>query len=171
VTVADVFLYRAMTATTSKSSPTTSPIEIRTFEPTEIRELDGSDDQFDELIADDLVVGATTDGCLVGYLFVSFGRRISLPFLRTTREFDGAYLWGLFVDPSWRRHGIATALVTHGLETAKAEFDTGDAYAMIAADNLPSKRAFRTNGFDPQTRYRYCRLFGLEWRSQSPIDT
>lgn len=132
-------------------------------------ELDRSEtDAFVEPAPIDRVVTARVDGTLVGYCFLSQNRPVYVEALDSERLFDGAYVWRVFVDPDHRGQGIATALVGRALhEAASRGADRVD--ALVAVDNLPSKRVFAANGFEPERRVSYYRLFGLEHRSKKRL--
>ena len=127
-------------------------------------ELDRSEaDAFVEPAPIDRVVTARVDGDLVGYCFLSHNRPVYVEALDSERLFDGAYLWRVFVDPDHRNRGIATALVRRALREA-ASRGADRANALVAVDNLPSKRVFAANGFDPEKRVSYYHLCGFERR-------
>ncbi|WP_335999050.1 GNAT family N-acetyltransferase [Halorientalis halophila] len=125
-------------------------------------------DTFVEPAPIDRVVTARDGDDLLGYLFVSHNRPVYVEALDAERLFDGAYLWRLYVDPDARNRGIATALVTRGLREAASQ-GAERASALVAMDNTPSKRVFAANGFEPNERVNYYRLFGFERRSSREL--
>jgi ribosomal protein S18 acetylase RimI-like enzyme len=132
-------------------------------------ELDRSEaDAFVEPAPIDRVVTARIGGDLVGYLFLSHNRPVYVEALDSERLFDGAYLWRVFVDPAHRNRGIATALVRRALREA-ASRGADRATALVAVDNVPSKRLFAANGFEPEKRVSYYHLLGFEHRSTKPL--
>lgn len=111
---------------------------------------------------DRLVVAMADDP--VGIQPVAVDRPVYVPPLDREVAFDGAYFWGLYVGPEWRRDGVATALVARALRVA-ARADCERVGTLVGSDNAPSKRVLRSVGFE-RTRVRsYYRLFGLERRS------
>lgn len=105
----------------------------------------------------------------VGRALVSAGLEPTVDVLGTSMSFEGAYVRRVFVDRSWRGRGIATALVREAVTVGSREFGATTAYALIAADNKPSRWVFEANGFGPVRRHDYARLFGREWRRTVPV--
>lgn len=114
---------------------------------------------------DHLVVAAVRRDEIVGQALVSPGGPVYVPELDRTIGFDGAYLWGVTVDPAWRRKGIASALLAAGLQEIRTA-DVPTAHALVAPDNHPSRALFREAGFTAHGRYGYVNAFGIEWRSR-----
>lgn len=122
-----------------------------------------------ELSAEDRIVAAVADGRVVGVLPVTIDRPFYVHPLEETIDFTGAYLWGLYVDPEWRRRGIATALVARALAFVDDRTDRPSVQALVGVDNVPSKRLFTDAGFE-RTRVRsYYRLFGLRRRGEREV--
>lgn len=132
-------------------------------------ELDRSEaDAFVEPAPIDRVVTARVDGDLAGYGFLSHNRPVYVEALDSERLFEGAYVWRVFVDPESRNRGIATVLVRRALrEAAKQGADRVN--ALVAVDNVPSKRVFTANGFEPKKRVSYYDLFGFERRRTTTL--
>lgn len=82
-------------------------------------------------------------------------------------DFDGAYCWGLYVDPDWRRRGIATALVARAFEDVAERSEQSSVHVLVGADNVPSRRLVESLGFERERVRSYCRAFGVERRRQS----
>lgn len=61
----------------------------------------------------------------------------------------GAYLFSLRVDPAVRRRGVATALIEHACERARAEAGIAVTWAAVVGGNEASRRAFARAGFVP----------------------
>jgi GNAT superfamily N-acetyltransferase len=132
-------------------------------------DLDRSEtDAFVEPAPIDRVVTARVDADLVGSLFLSHNRPVYVEALDSERLFDGAYVWRVFVDPDARNRGIATALVTRALRDA-ANRGADRANALVAVDNVPSKRVFAATGFEPKERVSYYHLFGVERRRTTTL--
>lgn len=68
-------------------------------------------------------------------------------------DFDGAYIWGAYTFPAYRRMGIMKHVLSHMLSIA-VEKGYSVVYAIIEKSNLPSQRAFVGVGFVP-TRVIY----------------
>ncbi|MFD1587341.1 GNAT family N-acetyltransferase [Halorientalis brevis] len=121
-------------------------------------------DAFEEPAATDRILIATDDETVVGYLFLSHDRSVWVDPLETELDVDGAYIWRVFVDPAHRKRGIATALVERAVQEA-ARLGAGQAIALVAVDNYPSKQVFQANGFRADRVIGYYRLFGLTRRT------
>jgi len=104
-----------------------------------------------------------------GWVFLTLEGPVSVPELATTVQFDGAYVWHLFVDPGERGRGVASALLD-----ATVAFAAGDrldaAYALVAKDNRPSQRVFEAVGFEVVDEVAYYRVFDWE-RRRGPVHT
>ncbi|MFB6297075.1 MAG: GNAT family N-acetyltransferase [Salinirussus sp.] len=111
----------------------------------------------------DAVVCARAGGDRVGSLLLTVDREVHVDVL--DRPFDprGVYVWRVYVDPDHRRRGIGTGLIRAGLGVA-ARRGTDAASALVARDNLPSKRAFERVGFRPARELQYLSVFGAAWR-------
>lgn len=125
---------------------------------------------FEELRDDEHVVGATVDGDPAGYLFVSADVTLHIHPLDEDLSFDGAYVRRVFVDPDYRKRGIATALVARALDHARREFDADRASALVALDNRPSQWVFEANGFRRERVHSYACVFGLTHRQTDPVE-
>lgn len=108
-------------------------------------------------------------GPVVGYLFVSAGRPIYVHPLETELRFDGAYVRRVFVEPTHRQRGIATALVAESRRVARESFDASETHALIAPDNRPSQWVFEANGFRRVHEYDYARIGGWTRRRERPL--
>lgn len=102
------------------------------------------------LDAADVVVGATIDGELAGYCVVS-PRPVLVKEIGGVVDPTGVYLWDLYVRPAYRGRGLGTALLWRA-RTGDLVAEAGTVEALVAADNEPSRRAFRSAGFEPSER-------------------
>lgn len=118
---------------------------------------------------DDRVVLARRGGDVVGCCCLS-DRPVYVPELRRRLRFDGAYLWRLYVEPQCRGHGIGSAIVARAVRASAAEFDVGRLVALVAPDNLPSRKAFRGLGFRPTERFTSAGALGREFHRRSTLD-
>lgn len=105
----------------------------------------------DPLAPSDRLVRARRGETTVGSCVVS-DRAVYVPELRRRLSFDGAYLWRLYVAPAERGRGIGTAIVSRTVAAAAAA-GADWIVALVAPDNLPSRRAFRSLGFRPTERF------------------
>ncbi|WP_049923123.1 GNAT family N-acetyltransferase [Halopiger djelfimassiliensis] len=117
-----------------------------------------------ELSEQDRIVAAVEDDRIVGVQPVTIDRPFYVAPLERTIDLDGAYFWGLYVLPEWRRRGIATALVTRALSFVAEETTQTCVQTLIGIDNVPSKRVLTGVGFERKRARSYYRLFGLQHR-------
>jgi GNAT superfamily N-acetyltransferase len=115
------------------------------------------------------VIARTADR-VVGRALVSAGRHPYVEPLRTELSFDGAYVRRVFVDRSRRNEGIATRLVAMTRAVAGAAFAAETIHALVAADNIPSRRVFVSNGFRSVRRHDYVRVLDLEKRRVTDLE-
>ncbi|RJT03145.1 GNAT family N-acetyltransferase [Halococcus sp. IIIV-5B] len=148
----------------SDATPDAVTVETYTRDDLVRGDLATADPAFDDLVGTDRAVVAHEDGVVAGFLFVSGDREVAVPALDASISYDGAYIWNVYVDPAFRRRGVATALIRRGLATAGAVFGASTVLALVAPDNYPSRRAFESNGFEPRQTISYLRLFGFETR-------
>ena len=133
------------------------------------RAADGVSDRLAEtpLAPDDLIVRAHRDGETVGSCCLSH-RPVYVPELHRRLDFEGTYLWKLFVAPAERGHGVGSAIIGRAIE-ASATTATG-IEALVAPDNLPSRRAFGGCGFRPVERFTSLGAGRHQWHRQQPLD-
>lgn len=106
---------------------------------------------------DEVVIAALDRGSPVGYLFCSLDATHTIDPLERVCSVDGAYLRRVFVMPEHRTRGVATALVSAACEWAH-ERDAGSVTALVARDNVPSRRLFERGGFEAERSHLYIRL-------------
>lgn len=130
------------------------------------------------LEASDVVVGATKEGDLVGYCVLS-PRAILIVETGGVVEPDGVYCWDLYVDPAYRGRGLGTGLLWRArVDGIAAEAGTagagtvgaGTVEALVAADNEPSRRAFRSADFVPTERLLSLGWAGHTYRRTSSLE-
>jgi len=114
----------------------------------------------------DTVVRATRQDETVGCCCLS-DRSVYVPELRQRVSFAGTYLWRLFVSPPERGRGVGGAIIAH----AVAEGATGDdrIVALVAPDNVPSRRAFRSLGFRPAERFTGVGVGRYQYHRRRPL--
>jgi ribosomal protein S18 acetylase RimI-like enzyme len=96
---------------------------------------------FLELSPGDYAVMASADDEVVGWVFVRVERPVVVDRPGVSVTFDGAYLWGLYVDPPHRGRGLGAAL----LSAATAFVERGrstSAFALVDAENDRSSALF-----------------------------
>ena len=120
-----------------------------------------------ELSDQDRIVAAIADDHIVGVQPVTIDRPFYVDPLKRTIDFDGAYFWGLYVDPEWRRRGVATALVTRALSFAVDQTSQTRVQTLVGIDNAPSKDVLRGVGFERKRVRSYYRLFSMQRRGQT----
>ncbi|WP_210424887.1 GNAT family N-acetyltransferase [Halorussus halobius] len=161
VTATRMYLYRAALDDVPAVEP---PAGVR-FAVRDPETLDADEyADFADPEPEDLAVVAESDGGVAGYLFLTDARPKRVDPLARTYDFEGAYVWRLFVAPPRRGRGIATALVNRALAVARDERDAESACALVAADNRPSQWVFETNGFERREARSYVRLGPCEFR-------
>jgi len=121
----------------------------------------------------EVVLAALDEEHPVGYLFCSLDATHVIGPLEREYTFDGAYLRRVFVAPDHRQRGAATALVSAACEWAQ-ERDAGTVTALVARDNVPSRRLFEHGGFGAERSHLYIRMgpFSVRrtFRSASPAN-
>jgi L-amino acid N-acyltransferase YncA len=120
------------------------------------------------LAPSDRIVLARRAGETVGWCCLS-DRPVYVPELHRRVTFLGSYLWRLYVTPAERERGIGTALIRRAIEHSRTTFDVETMTALVAPDNLPSRKAFRALGFTPTTRYTSCGCLDWTWHRRSAI--
>lgn len=125
---------------------------------------------FDELRDDETVLCALDGGGIVGYLFLSVDATHRIHPLEETLTFDGGYVRRVFVRPSHRGRGIATALVSRA-RAAAADAGAEEVHALVALDNRPSQWVFEANGFERRFEHVYYRVGALRRRRIDDIET
>ncbi len=120
------------------------------------------------LAPDDRLVLATRDGERLGWCVLS-DRPVFVPELRRRLRFDGAYLWRLYVRPQARGRGVGGATVARALRAAAAAFGSDRLGALVAPDNLPSRKAFAGLGFEPAERFTTVGCFGRTVERRRPL--
>lgn len=118
----------------------------------------------------DQILLAIRGGEAVGHCCLS-DRPVYVPELHRRLRLPGAYCWGLFVEPSARGDGIGTSLVAETVRLAARTDGTDSIAALVAPDNLPSRRAFRSHGFAPTKRYTSAGVAGRRWHRTRDLRT
>lgn len=119
-----------------------------------------------ELSDRDRIVVAVADECVVGVQPVTVDRPFYVEPLKRAIDFDGAYFWGLYVTPEWRRRGIATALVARALSFVANKTSQTHVQTLVGIDNAPSKRVLTGMGFKRKRTRSYYQVFGFQRRGQ-----
>ncbi|MFC6824073.1 GNAT family N-acetyltransferase [Halopelagius fulvigenes] len=129
----------------------------------------GEYEAFAELRDDETVLCALDGDEIVGHLFVSVDATHRIHPLEETLTFDGGYVRRVFVRPSHRGRGIATALVSRA-RTVAADAGAGAVHALVALDNKPSQWMFEANGFERRFEHAYYRVGPLRRRRVEDIE-
>lgn len=114
----------------------------------------------------DTVVVAERAGSPVGWCLLS-DRPVYVPELDRRLRFPGSYLWRLYVIESERGRGVGSALIARSIAYAGENSDSQTLSALVAPDNLPSRKAFRGFGFEPTERYTSVGLAGRTYHRRS----
>jgi ribosomal protein S18 acetylase RimI-like enzyme len=118
----------------------------------------------DELVDGETVLAAVDGATPLGYLFYSVDATHHIDPLERSLSFEGAYIRRVYVDPTHRQRGVASALVEAACRLA-VEDGAKRATALVARDNVPSRALFDSHGFDPVRDRRYVRLGPVSHRS------
>ena len=120
----------------------------------------------DEADGADLFVLGRDDGEVIGQVLLTRDEAYVRE-LEANLSIDGVYVHRLYVDPDYRNRGIGSRLLAGAIATVRDRWGPRDLYALIADDNLPSRRLFEGRAFAPESRFRYVRLGPLSrrWRS------
>lgn len=143
-----------------------SALELTVRETVDDDTLPYKADEADEA---DLFVLARANGEVIGQVFLTRTE----PYVReleTTLSIDGGYVHRLYVDPDYRNRGVGSQLLARAIDAVRDRWGRRDLYALIADDNLPSRRLFEGRGFVPESRFRYVRLGPLSrrWHTSPP---
>jgi RimJ/RimL family protein N-acetyltransferase len=117
--------------------------------------------------SDDIVV-ARRDGERIGSCCLS-NRAVYVPELHRRLAFPGRYLWRLYVNPTERGRGVGSALVREAIAQTTSEPGLDSLTALVAPDNLPSRRAFHNQGFEARERFTSLGVAGREWHRRRPL--
>jgi|GEM_PF-2401302 len=139
---------------TTVESPTDDPALPDGVELTGVSLADGLPDTLDAapVAPEDRLLLARRADTTVGWCLLS-ARPVYVPELHRRLSFDGAYLWRLYVTPNERGQGIGSALVMRAIQEAATALNETQINALVAPDNLPSRRAFANAGFTPIERF------------------
>lgn len=120
----------------------------------------------------DRIVRADREGTTVGVCCLS-DRPVYVPELHRRLIVDGAYLWRLYVMPSERGQEIGTAIIARAVEATETAIGSDRIVALVAPDNLPSRRAFRSLGFHPTERFTSlgCRGYRRHRQRRLPLSS
>lgn len=122
-----------------------------------------------ELSPRDRIVAAVADDRVVGVQPVTIDRPFHVHPLERTIDFAGAYFWGLYVAPEWRRRNVATAVVARALSFVADRTDRTRVQTLVGVDNVPSKRVLTDVGFEHKCVRSYYRLFALQRRGRREV--
>lgn len=95
----------------------------------------------------DFVAVASVADRVVGWTCLRVETPVVVAERGVSMQFEGAYLWRLFVVPSERDRGVGAALVRSAAAFADAD-RVRCAYALVEADNELSRRLFESVGFE-----------------------
>lgn len=116
----------------------------------------------------DRVLLGRLDGDLVGHCCLS-RRPVYVPALERRLDPPGVYCWDLYVRPAARNRGVGTALIAAAARWARERSDAERLSALVAPDNVPSRRAFEAMGFRPTRRHTALGLTGRNWFRSRPL--
>lgn len=117
-----------------------------------------------------VIARRVADDALVGHGLLS-ARPVYVPELRRRLAPPGVYCWRLHVSPGERGRGVGTGLVARSVDWTATETDEQSVSALVAPDNIPSRRLFGGLGFRPTVRYTSVGLGDRRWHSDSALDS
>lgn len=138
-----------------------SDVTVESCDPGRVTPLDAPVEQ---LVDGERVVAAFDGDTPLGYLFLSIDATMEIEPLERSITFDGAYVRRVFVAPTHRQRGVASALLATACHRAH-EDGARRATALVALDNSPSRGLFEKHGFEPVRDYRYGRVGPFSARS------
>lgn len=136
-------------------------VDTRAVAPSTVAPLDAP---VADLGPDETVLAAFADGDPVGYLFHSVDATRHIEPLERDLSFDGGYLRRVFVAPTHRQQGVASALLERACQHA-CDRGASQVTALVARDNVPSRRLFESHRFEPTRARRYLRVGPFSCRS------
>lgn len=142
-------------------------IEVHPASGSALSDLDGLD--VAPIAPSDRIVVARRDGTPVGWCCLS-DRPMYVSELQRRLRFSGAYLWRLYVRSGERGRGIGSAIIREAVSQARIGMDAKTISALVAPDNLPSRKAFHALGFTPIDRYTSAGCLGREWHHRTSLD-
>jgi ribosomal protein S18 acetylase RimI-like enzyme len=77
-----------------------------------------------------------------------------------------AFLWGVYVVPEARRHGLARAMLNHGLHYAAHELGVRQLSLGVNTRNVPAIALYRSLGFEVFGTERDFMRVGIEWQDE-----
>jgi len=119
------------------------------------------------LAPEDLLLLVRRDDRTVGYCLLS-DRPVYVPELDRRLAFPEAYLWRVYVDPAHRGQGIGTSLIGRAVDAASETFEAASLSALVAPDNVPSRRAFASAGFEQCEQYATVGVGDHQWTRGDP---
>lgn len=117
------------------------------------------DVQSDGLTEHDTIVTIAVSGDLAGYLWVSKRDTYQIKPIEQNISIRGSYIWKVYVFRSHRGKGIATQLLRYSVQR---EAFHSPFFAFVAANNIPSRKLFRSVGFSPIERKRLVKIGSLK---------
>lgn len=105
--------------------------------------------------AEALVLGAFTEDAFVG--MAGFAR------LAGPKKRHKAMIWGVYVQPEWRRKGIARVLLSEVLERAKAIPGLELVFLTVNPQQTPAKKLYESLGFETYGREPRALKIGDEY--------
>lgn len=154
--------------TGSGGNTETTP-EAIAFEVVPVTERYPEDLDATPIAPSDRVVLARRAGETVGWCCLS-DRPVYVPELHRRLRLPGSYLWRLYVTPEERGRGIGSAIIEQAVDHSRTALGVRTITALVAPDNLPSRRAFQRLGFTPTERFTSCGCLGREWHRRRAME-
>ncbi len=117
-----------------------------------------------------IVASRLSDGETVGYMHYTSGM-VYVPEVEKKMLMDGQYIYRVLTDPQMRRRGVGKNLMQRTINEIVKENEGKARYvfAIIAVDNLPSRKLFEGAGFLPIKKLQYTRMGDREFYGEKEI--
>ncbi|HEC81818.1 MAG TPA: N-acetyltransferase, partial [Thermoplasmatales archaeon] len=113
-----------------KKTPIPPSIYIKRCTEKDIKKIPNKPKFLKRLKEGHIMIGAFTSKKLIGYEWLSF-QKIYIPEIKTWAEFNGAYIWDIYITHKFRRKNIGKALTKHTLKIADKTITTKKVYALV----------------------------------------
>jgi len=114
----------------------------------------------DNLQKGHMLIAAFQNEVLIGNIWLAF-RRVYVPEIEKEIDCRGGYVWQLFVMPEWRGMDLARTLLEFTLEEA-GQRGKDVVSALVEIDNVPSRRAFVSAGFEATSMIIFLKFPSLK---------
>jgi ribosomal protein S18 acetylase RimI-like enzyme len=113
------------------------------------------------ILENHILIGAFINGQLAGYIWISL-EKAKVDDIERIINFEGAYIFDLYVKKDFRQRKIASNLINFSLNQIKNVYKKKNAYAIVETSNFPSIKTFKRNKFTKMGVIRFYRI--LLWQ-------